>query len=71
MELDQSVCEEFEKKNKHTNLIFSSGIDFIYEFFNLNRKIKNQNLNKILRFIGNNKVLNNVFTKYADKGLIF
>ena len=70
MSLDQSVCEEFEKKNKHTNLIFSSGIDFIYEVFNLNRKIKNDNLNKILRFIGNNKVFNNFLTKYADKGFI-
>ena len=69
MQLDQSVCEEFEKKTKHINFIFSGGIDFIYEFFNLNRKIKNESLNKILRFVGSNKILNNTFTNYANKGL--
>ncbi len=68
--MDQSVCEEFEKTMKHKNFIFSTGIDFIYELFDFNRKIKSKNLNKVLGFIGNNKMLNNVFTKYADKGLM-
>ena len=31
--LDGSVNEEFEKKLKHKNYIFSSGIDLIHEFF--------------------------------------
>ena len=70
IQLDQSVCEEFEKTMKHKNFIFSTGIDFIYELFDFNRKIKSKNLNKVLGFIGNNKMLNNVFTKYADKGLM-
>ena len=34
LDLDESICSKFEKKTKHKNLIFSSGIDFIYEFFN-------------------------------------
>ena len=30
--LDITVNQEFEKKTKAKNLIFSNGIDFIYEF---------------------------------------
>jgi 2-octaprenyl-6-methoxyphenol hydroxylase len=70
IQLDSSICKEFENQRKHLNLIFASGIDLIYEFFNLDRKIKNKNLNKIVEFLGNNKTVNNIFKKYADKGLI-
>ena len=38
--IDSSVCKEFEKKTRHKNFIFSTGIDFTYEFFNLERRIK-------------------------------
>jgi len=69
LQIDSSVGIEFEKKTKHINYIFSNGIDFIYEFFNFERQIKNQSLNKILKFFGKNKVLNYVITKFADKGL--
>ena len=69
LKLDSLVFKEFEKKTKHINFIFSNGIDFIYEFFNFDKKIKNKNLNKILKFFGNKKLLNNIFIKYADKGL--
>ena len=33
LQLDSIVLDEFEKKTKHINFIFSNGIDFIYEFF--------------------------------------
>ena len=69
MQLDPFIFEEFEKKTKHSNFIFSSGIDFIYEFFNFDKKNNNKNLNKILRYIGKNKNLNNTFIKLADNGL--
>ena len=69
MQLDPFILEEFEKKTKHSNFIFSSGIDFIYEFFNFDKKNNNKNLNKILRYIGKNKNLNNTFIKLADNGL--
>jgi len=69
MQIDSSIGMEFEKKTKHINYIFSNGIDFIYEFFNFERGIKNENLSKILKIFGNNKILNNIITKYADRGL--
>jgi len=68
MQLDSLIFEEFEKKTKHTNFIFSNGIDFIYEFFNFDKKNKNNNLNKALKLLGKNKILNNVLVKYADRG---
>ena len=39
MQLGFTIFEEFEKKTKHMNFIFSNGVDFIYEFFNFDRKI--------------------------------
>ena len=69
IQLDSTILHEFEKKTKHINFIFSSGVDFIFEFFNFDKKIKNQSLSKILKFFGKNKIFNNIFIKYADRGL--
>ena len=69
LQLDESICKDFEKKTKHLNFIFSNSIDFIYEFFNLKRK--NKGLDQIIKFLGSNEKLNNIFTKYADKGISF
>jgi len=33
LQIDHSIYEVFERKTKHFNFIFSSGNDFIYEFF--------------------------------------
>ena len=68
LQLDSSVCQEFEKKIKHKNFIFSQGIDFIYEFFNFERKIENKLLNKSMNLIGKNKSLIKAFTKVANDG---
>ena len=43
--INSSVNQEFQKNTKHRNFIFSNGIDFIYEFFNYERKIKNNFFN--------------------------
>ena len=40
------------------------------KFLILIEKLKDKVFNKILRFIGKNKVFNNFLTKYADKGFI-
>ncbi len=61
--------KSLKKKTKHTNFMFSNGIDFIYELFNLDRKIKNNVLNNILKQFGKNKNLNNIFIKLAGNGL--
>ena len=69
IQLDSVILEEFERKTKNSNFIFSNGVDFIYELFNLDKKIKNQNLSKVLKIFGKNKKLMNSIIKYADSGL--
>ena len=69
--LDSSVNEEFENTLKHKNFIFSNGVDLIHEFFNFERKTKSNILSKSIQFIGKNPSLNKVFTKIADKGILF
>jgi len=71
LDLDESVCLDFENKTKHKNFLFSKGIDFVYEFFNLERKINNPILSKSLKIIGKNKFLNKSFEKIANNGLNF
>ncbi len=69
--LDNSVNYEFEKKLKHKNYLFSSGIDFLYEFFNLERKMKSKLLSKSVQLINKNSTINKLFRKIADTGEIF
>ena len=71
MQLDSLTLDEFEKKTKDKNFVFSKAIDLIYESFNLDKKIRNKSLSKILRSIGKNKNLNNYFIKLADTGINF
>ncbi len=69
--LDNSVNSLFEKKTRHRNFIFANGVDLIYEFFNLERKIKNKTLSKSVQLLGKNSKLNNALTSLADKGIFF
>ena len=68
--LDSSVNSEFQKRSKNKNFIFSNGIDLIYEFFNFERKIKNNSLSKYVKIFANNSSVNKILTKIADKGLL-
>ncbi len=68
--VEVSVNEEFEKQIKHKNLIFSKGIDLIYEFFNIEKKIKNNILSKSVKEISKNPTINRIFTNLADKGIL-
>ena len=67
--LDQSVCIEFQNKTKTGNFVFSEGIDFIYEYFNSENKIKNNLIDTSIKYIGKNKYMNDYFKKIADEGL--
>ena len=67
--LDQSVCIEFQNKTKTGNFVFSEGIDFIYEYFNSENKIKNNLIDMSIKHIGKNKYINDYFKKIADEGL--
>ena len=71
MQLDSSILIEFEKETKNKNFLFSNSIDFIYEAFNFDKKIKNKSFNKFLRIIGKNKNLSGYLIKLADGGLNF
>ena len=67
--INSTICQEFEKKSKDKNLIFSTGIDLIYEFFNFETKINSELLSKSLSILGKNKFFNSFFKKFADSGL--
>ena len=69
LDLDNSICKDFEKKTRHRNYIFSNGIDFIYEYFNYENKINNSILSKTVKHIGRNKFVNKYFKKFADNGI--
>ena len=71
LEIDSSINDEFEKKIKHKNFIFSNSIDFIHEYFNLERKFKNKILSKSVKILGKNQFINKLFTRFADKGISF
>jgi len=67
LQIDSLIFEKFEARVKHFNLAFSSGVDFIYEFFKINNNLSD----KIAKFFGNNKFLKKYLTKYADQGIYF
>ena len=69
LDLDTSICLDFEKNTKNRNYLFSNGINFIYEFFNFENKINNNSLSKTVKFLGNNYSINSFFKKFANKGL--
>ena len=70
LDLDESICEEFECQNKHKNYIFSNGIDLVHEFFNIENNIKNGILSKFIKSFANNKISNKFFTRLADEGIV-
>ena len=69
--LDSSVGLEFQKKIKHKNYIFSNTVDFVHEFFNLERKTNSIYLSKSVQFLGKNQLINKFLTKIADQGITF
>tara|TARA_B100000787_G_scaffold14649_1_gene10481 strand:- start:199 stop:1296 length:1098 start_codon:yes stop_codon:yes gene_type:complete len=71
MQLDSSILNEFEKETKNKNFIFSNSVDFIYEVFNFDKKIRSKSFNKILKIVGKNKNLSGYLIKIADRGLNF
>ena len=69
LQLDSLIFEEFQRKTKNRNFIFSNGIDFIYEFFNFDKKKERKRLDKILQYFGTNKTFMGSLIKFADKGI--
>ena len=71
LSLDSSINREFEKTIRHNNFIFSNGIDLVHEFFNLERKSKNNVVSKSIQLLGKNPIINKMLTKIADKGITY
>ena len=69
LDIDSSVCHEFQKKSQDKNYVFSAGIDWIYELFNFESKINSNLISKSINVIGKNKFINSFFKKFADGGL--
>ena len=69
--IDKSVGKEFEQRTRHTNFIFSNGINFIYEFFNFERKINIKGFSKSVQTFGKNTRITKMITKLADEGLVY
>jgi len=67
--IDSSINSEFEKNAKYKNLIFSNGVDLIYEFFNFERKVNSNFLSKSVQKINKFPSINKAFIKIADKGI--
>ena len=71
LHLDNSILNDFEKQTRNKNFIFSNAIDFIYQFFNIESKIKNKSVTTILKIIGKNDNFSNFLIKSADRGMNF
>ena len=60
-----------KKKTKHLNLIYGSGVDFIYSFFNLDNKLNNSLSDSIFKILRKNNILNKYATYFSDRGINF
>ena len=69
LDIDNSICHEFQKNSQDKNYLFSVGIDWIYELFNFESRINSNLLSKSINIIGKNKTMNSLFKKFADNGL--
>ena len=70
LSIDKSVNIEFEKNSKYKNLIFSNGVDLIYEFFNIEKNLKSKYLSKSVQLISKYPKINKIFKKIADEGIL-
>jgi len=69
LELNSSIFDDFEKKTRPKNYIFSQGIDLIYNFFDQERKSSGKFLSRSLKYLGKNKYFIKTLARFADEGL--
>jgi len=67
--INKIILEEFEDLVKHKNVIFSTGIDFIYEFFLIEKKFPKVISKNLFNFLNRNKTFNKFSELLADKGI--
>ena len=69
LNIDENIYKEFEKNAKSYNNMFSFGIDFIYEFFRLNRNFVPKSISqKMFTFINKSKKIKDFSIKFANQG---
>ena len=69
LSIDENIYKEFEKNVKNYNNIFSFGIDFVYEFFRLNRNFVPKNISqKMFTFINKSKKIKDFSIRFANQG---
>ena len=69
LEIDNSVGNDFEKRSKHLNFIYGSGLDLIYKFFNLDDKLSNSLSDPLFKIFKKNNFLNKYAMHFSDKGI--
>ena len=67
--IDKGILMKFEDKMKHSNFIFSHGIDFIHEFFIFDNKFNNKVSNKVFKLFNKNNLLNKYLQDFANRGI--
>ncbi len=63
------IAQSFEKKTKHINFIYGTGIDFIGGFFKLDNKLNNCLSDPIFKILKKNKNLNKYANRISNGGL--
>ena len=71
LNMDKGILMKFEDKVKHSNFIFSHGIDFIHEFFKFDNKFNNKISNKLFKLFNKNKLFNKYIEDFANRGINF
>ena len=67
--IDKNIYKEFENKTKSYNLTFSLGVDLIYEFFKIDRKlIPNLISKKMFNFINKSQKIKDLGINFANQG---
>ena len=69
--MDIKICKFIKKRTPvGSDIIFSNSVDFIYEYFNFENKVKKNFLSKAVKYLGKNNKINKILTNVADNGFI-
>ncbi len=71
LDLDSTLCQDFQKNSQDKNYLFSTGIDCVYELFNFESRFNSNFLGNSINLIGKNKIVNSIFKKIANDGIRF
>ena len=66
--LDTIILNKFQNSSKYKNIIFATGIDFIHEFFSIEKKIPKTITNKLFNFLDKEKI-SKYLSDIANKGI--